>query len=61
MDIQLLKAMPFLCPNCHSNRINQAQGLFDWLLRLFGRNPYRCHLCSARFYFPHDPLPQDGI
>jgi len=44
--------MSFLCPNCHSNRIQPSRGLFDWLLRMFGRNPYWCQLCSARFYFP---------
>jgi len=48
--------MPFLCPNCHSNRIGPARGLFDWLFRLFGRNPYSCDLCDARFYF-HDVRP----
>ncbi len=48
--------IPFLCPNCHSNRVAPAQGLFDWLFRLFGRQPYSCRLCNARFYF-HDARP----
>jgi hypothetical protein len=57
----LLQAIPFLCPNCHSNRVNPSRGPFDWLLRMFGRNPYRCLLCSTRFYFANGPLTQDGI
>ena len=40
-----------LCPNCHSNRIAPSHGLFDWLLRVFGRKPYWRYLCSTRFYF----------
>lgn len=48
--------LPFLCPNCHSNRVAPARGPFDWLVRLIGRQPYSCQLCDTRFYF-HDVRP----
>ena len=41
--------MKLICPNCRSNRVNVAHGPFDWLLRMFGRTPYRCGLCGTRF------------
>lgn len=44
--------MPLLCPNCHSNRIQPSRTLLGWLLRIVGRNPYWCQLCSTRFYYP---------
>jgi len=47
----LQQAIPFLCPNCHSNRIHPAKFFFDWLLRILGRNPYWCELCRTRFNF----------
>jgi hypothetical protein len=50
--------MSFLCPNCHSHRIYPSHGLFDWLLRMLGRNPYWCQLCSTRFYVRDVPLAE---
>lgn len=48
---ELHEQREYLCPNCHSDRIAPSRGLFDWLLRVFGRKPYWCDLCSTRFYF----------
>ena len=47
---QLLLEVPFLCPNCRSNRVAPAHGPIDWLFRIFGREPFRCQMCSARFF-----------
>ena len=39
------------CPECGSTAVRtaQARGLLEHLLTWFGRFPFRCHDCSARF------------
>jgi DNA-directed RNA polymerase subunit RPC12/RpoP len=55
------------CPACESKRVARIKrrGL-DNFFRLFGRYPFKCESCSARFRAPHQssksrltqPLPQ---
>ena len=35
--------------------VRHGHGIFDWLLRIFGRKPYWCKLCNTRFNFQVQP------
>ncbi len=39
----------FVCPNCHSNRTRAWASFISWLLRMVGREVYRCSLCEKYF------------
>ena len=42
----------FSCPKCGSSdvRRSQSEGALAAFLRMFGRWPFRCRSCRARFY-----------
>jgi hypothetical protein len=29
---------------------SRRRGWFDWLFQIFNRKPYRCQMCSTRFF-----------
>ncbi len=41
-----------ICPHCGSNQVDASRRrrLFDWLFLIFGRKPFRCMICSTRFF-----------
>jgi hypothetical protein len=40
-----------LCPKCQDARITRSRrhGLFEWLVRVVHRYPFRCDICGHRF------------
>ena len=57
--IELEESHKPFCPKCGSTDIrgSHAHHALDYLLRTFGRQPYRCRSCRRRFYLrkPADP------
>ena len=45
-------SMGKICPECGASQIAESsfRRLLDYALRPIGFRPYRCHLCSTRFY-----------
>jgi len=49
------------CPGCNSTDVNPSAtpALFDGIFRHFGCAPFRCHVCSKRYYrggFPPEEI-----
>src|SRR4051812_45242447 len=49
--IELTEVLRY-CPHCGSTQIapSRRRGWFDWLFQLIGRTPFRCQMCSTRFF-----------
>lgn len=48
------------CPACASKRVARIKRRgFDNFFRLFGRYPFKCQSCSARFRAPHHRSKSD--
>ena len=54
--IQVVKARSLAskkdCPQCHSNDVSPSKGkrIWDWPFRLMRCVPYRCQVCSTRYF-----------
>lgn len=50
------------CPRCHGTAITRRRrrGIFDRIRAYFGRWPYRCRSCGARFYAGQRYVPRNG-
>src|SRR5688500_1333413 len=52
----IIPALPSdpICPHCGSADVHRSarRGWLDWLFRAVFCLPFRCHLCSTRFYRP---------
>ena len=48
-------SMGKICPECGTTQIAESNGrnLLDHILHRIGLRPYRCQLCSTRFYRQH--------
>ena len=47
----------FWCPKCGSHDVRRSKGEGGWaaFLRIFGRWPFRCRSCRARFFMATEP------
>jgi hypothetical protein len=56
ITVRIVRAMSFdskrACPGCHSNDVSLStrKCAWDWVFRLLGCFPYRCQVCSTRYF-----------
>ncbi|MGH9720541.1 MAG: hypothetical protein ACRD8O_10040 [Bryobacteraceae bacterium] len=45
--------MTAICSRCGSTEVapSGSRGFFDWFFQTFGYHPYRCQICSYRFFY----------
>ena len=61
ITVRIVRAMSFdskhACPGCHSNDVSLStrKRAGDWVFRLLGCFPYRCQVCSTRYFSAEEP------
>ena len=57
-----IEGTEILCPKCGSHDVRRARSEGSWaaILRIFGRWPFRCRSCRARFFRFSDPPDAPG-
>ena len=61
MDEKDISLAEMSCPKCGSHDVRRSHGEDTWaaIQRIFGRWPFRCRSCRARFFRFSEP-PEEG-
>lgn len=65
--VRIVRAMSFdskhACPGCHFNDVSLSMRkcAWDWVFRLLGCVPYRCQVCSTRYFCAEEHASAESV
>ena len=67
ITVRIVRAMSVdskrACPGCHSNDVSLStrKRAWDWVFRMLGCFPYRCQVCSTRYFCADEPASAGSV